>query len=54
MSSEVQAKCTISSGRSETERANLLLEEILERFDVVIGLGLERLDAARVGHREVS
>src|ERR1700722_18088730 len=39
--------------QSEIQRVDLLLQKILERFDVVIGLGFERLDAARIGYREI-
>jgi len=35
------------------DRDQFLLEKILDRFDVVIGLGLELFYRARVGDREI-
>ena len=50
MSSLVQAKCTNSSaGGQGGVFAQPFLEEVLDRLDVVVGGGLDRLDALRVG-----
>jgi hypothetical protein len=35
------------------QRGDAFLEKVLDGFDVVIGLGLELLDATRVGQSEV-
>ena len=54
MSSDVQAKCTNSSRELPGRvRAELLLDEVLDGLDVVVGLALERLDRRRVGRAEV-
>ncbi len=53
MSSEVQAKCTNSSRDCQAACApELLLDQVLDRLDVVIGLALERLDRRRVVRAE--
>ena len=55
MSSDVQAKCTNSSRLPALhgDAVELLLHEVLDRLDVVIGLRLDRLDARRVVDAEL-
>ena len=49
ISSEVQAKCTISSGEAGVDRRHPLLDEILDRLDVMVKRALQFLDAPAVG-----
>jgi len=48
MSSEVQAKCTNPATRAASDSREALLQPVLDRLDVVVGLGLDRLDLRSV------